>query len=103
MSYVKIEQNEDFTFSIAFTEKFYEVFEKYYKGGSYFNILFRLFGMLPQDFYHYVDAVYGASFKPSKFLMNFIHMSFKVKDNAIRFADEIDRRIKYCVDRGDFY
>ena len=101
--YTRIDQNEDFTYSIYFTDKFYEIFNKYYQKDSFFNILYQLFGMLPQDFYHYVGATYGASFKPSKILPNFIHMNFKIKNNAINFANEIDKRIKYCVDRGDFY
>lgn len=102
MNFTKINQNEDFSYSIFFNENFYKIFSPYYDGDSYFNILYRLFGMMPQDFYHYVGATYKAFFKPSAFLKNHIYMQFKVKELAAKFADEIDRRITYCVNRGDF-
>lgn len=102
MKYTRIVQNEDKSYSIYFDDDFYTIFYQYYEGDSYFNIVYRLFGLLPQDFYHYVGATYNAYFKPSKYVNGFIYTLFKEKKDAIKFANEIDKRIDYCVKRGDF-
>ena len=102
MKYTRIVQNEDKSYSVYFNDDFYTIFYQYYDGDSYFNVVYRLFGLLPQDFYHYIGATYHAYFKPSKYLSNFIYTLFKEKNDAIKFANEIDNRIEYCVKRGDF-
>lgn len=102
MTYFNIEQDGSFNYSLRFNDNFYKVFEPYYKGDSYWNLLYRLFGMLPQDFYHYVGATYHALFKPSPYVKTVIYMYFKKKEHAIQLANEIDKRINYCVERGDF-
>ena len=102
MSYTRIEQNPDKTYSLYFNDNFYTIFTPYYRSGSYYTILYRLFGLLPQDFYHYAGATYHATFKPSPHLKSNIYMLFSNKNDIMAFANEIDKRISYCVKRGDF-
>ena len=102
MSYTRIEQNDDKTYSIFFDDSFYKIFYQFYNGNSYFNVLYRLFGLLPQDFYHMVGARYNAIYKPSPYLKTLIYMQFKNKSDAIKFANEIDKRIDFYNNRGDF-
>ena len=101
MIYTRIEQMDDNLYSIYFTDKFYEIFRPYYTGGSYFNILYRIFGLLPQDFYHMIGKQYNAIFKPSTVLKNHIHTRFK-KEDALNLCKEIDARLQYCISREDF-
>ena len=95
MTFTLVEQNEDKTYSIKYSPKFYELFAPYYEGDSYHNVLYRLFGLLPQDFYHMVGAQYNAKFKPSITINTNIYTLFDKKTDAIAFANEIDRRITY--------
>lgn len=101
MVYTKLEQMDDNLYSIYFTDKFYTIFRPYYKDGSYFNILYRLFNLLPQDYYHMIGKEYNAIFKPSSVLKNHIYIRFK-KEDGIKLCAEIDRRLQYCIDREDF-
>ena len=98
--YFKVEQDND-VFDIKMTDKFYKLTSKYFND-SYFNIFYRLFNLLPKDFYYYVGFKYKAQFKKSQYLSNFIKMSFKEKENANEFCKELNRRFHYCVMRGDF-
>lgn len=99
--YFKIEQDENKNYEIKMTEKFYNYTQSFYKKDSYFNIFYRLFNLLPQDFYHYVGARYQAQFQKSKYIYH-IKMSFKMEQNAKDFCKELNRRFHYCVTRGDF-
>ena len=66
MRFVKARENKNNTYSLQFTTYFYDIFRPYItKGGSYYNILYRLFGMQPADFYHWLGATYNAVFKRS--------------------------------------
>lgn len=98
--YFKVEQDED-QFDIKMTDKFYKLALPYFHD-SYFNIMYRLFNLLPKDFYHYVGYKYHARFQKSKYLSNFIKMSFKEEKDANDFCKELNRRFQYCVTRGDF-
>ena len=98
--YFKVEQDEE-NFIIYMNDKFYEYCGKYSKNESFFNITYRLFNLLPKDFYHYVGYKYNASFKKCDFLY-FVKMFFKEKKDAQAFCKELNRRFQYCVDRGDF-
>ena len=98
--YFKVEQDND-NYIIMMTEKFYKYTLPYYND-SYFNIMYRLFNLLPKDFYHYVGFKYKAQFQKSKCLSNFVKMSFKKESDAKEFCKECDRRFHYCVERGDF-
>lgn len=102
MSYLTIEQNDDKTFSFHFSSNFYNIFTPYYRGGSYFNILYRLFGLLPQDFYHMLGAKYHATFVPSKLVKFVIYTKFSNKADIINFANEVDKRINYLIKSADF-
>lgn len=89
--FFKVEENDDKTYSIAFTDTFYKKMTPYYRGGSYWNVLYRLFNMLPQDFYHYVGFAYGASFKKSDCIRN-VRMLWNDKENAKKFCDDANKR-----------
>lgn len=102
MKYTIINQNEDKTYSIAFDEDFYKIFRPYYKGDSYFNILYRLYGLLPKNFYHYIGTKFNAHYKPSPYLHSLIYMYFTNKEDAINFADDIDYRLNYLVKKENF-
>ena len=98
--YFKVEQDND-NYIIMMIEKFYKYTLPYYND-SYFNIMYRLFNLLPKDFYHYVGFKYKAQFQKSKYLSNFVKMSFKKESDAKEFCKELNRRFHYCVERGDF-
>ena len=99
--YFKIEQDENKNYEIRMTEKFYNFTQSFYKKDSYFNIFYRLFNLLPKDFYHYVSVYYNAQFQKSKYIRH-IHMTFKNEKDAKNFCKELNRRFHYCVERGDF-
>ena len=101
MKYFKVERNEHEHFEVKLTEQFYELVYPFYKKDSYFNIFYRLFNLLPKDFYHYVGYKYHAVFQKSKYI-KFVKMMFKTKEEANVFCKEINRRLQYCVDREDF-
>lgn len=90
--YFYVEEN-DKIYSIRMTEEFYNLTYTYFHD-SYFNIFYRLFDLLPQDFYHYVGAKYHAYFKKSDCLANFVKMYFKNKVDAQNFCAEVNRRFQ---------
>ena len=98
--YFKVEQDND-VYVIMMTDKFYNYTLPYYND-SYNNIMYRLFNLLPKDFYHYIGYKYNAQFQKSKYLANFVKTSFKKKEDAENFCKECNRRFQYCVERGDF-
>lgn len=102
MSYTRIQINDDKTYSVFWSDAFYPLFHPYYIRGSYFNVMYRLFGLLPRDFYHYIGATYNATFRKSPVLANYIYVRFNKQSDAERFAAEVNHRIEYCVKRGDF-
>lgn len=102
MIYTMIDTYDNNTYHVRFTSEFINLFKPYCTRGSYINILYRLFGLLPQDFYHYLHNQYNASFQPNPYIKRHIRVQFKNKQDAIQFANEIDNRIKYFVNRGDF-
>lgn len=102
MTYTEIDTYDNGTFYVRFTHAYVDLFKEYCTGGTYTNILYRLFGLLPQDFYHYLNKQYNASFQPNPYVKRHIRIQFKNKNDAIQFANEIDKRIKYFVDKGDF-
>ena len=97
--YYRIEEYEG-KYYIKMTDKFYSLTVKYF-AHSYLNLMYRLFNMLPRDFYHYVGFVYNASFQKNKYI-NFINMFFEKEDDAKEFCKELNKRFQYCVDRKDF-
>lgn len=102
MIYTMIDTYENDTYYIRFTHEFINLFKQYCTGGSYVTILYRLFGLLPQDFYHYLNKEYNATFQPNPYIKRHIRVQFKNKTDVIKYANEIDKRIKYFIDRGDF-
>ena len=99
--YFKIEQDENKNYEVKMTEKFYEHAYPFYKKDSYFNIFYRLFNLLPKDFYHYIGVQYHAQFQKSKYI-RYVKMSFKKEEDAKDFCKELNRRFHYCIIRGDF-
>lgn len=102
MNFTEIRKDDDGTYRVYFNENFYSCFIAYYDGDSYFNIYYRLFGLPPKDFYHFLGAKYNAQFKRSSTTPNLIHHYFSKREDAIAFANEVDRRLNYCRSRGDF-
>ena len=102
MKLTRIVTNDDNTYSLYFDEDFYKYFNPYYVKSSYYNILYRIFGLLPQDFYHYIGATYNAQFKPSPIIKGFIYTQFKNKNDIIQFANEVDKRLTQIIKREDF-
>lgn len=101
MKYVKIEEVENM-YALYFTDAFYEIASPLYHNESYFNIYYRLFGLLPKDFYTYIGSEYHAIFIPCSFLQDFVYTRFKTKQDITIFAAEVDKRLQYFVNRGDF-
>ena len=99
--YFEIEQDKDKNYEIKMTDKFYNYMLPFYKKDSYFNIFYRLFNLLPKDFYHYIGTTYHAQFQRNKYI-RYVKMSFKDEKNAKKFFKELNRRFQYCVERGDF-
>lgn len=97
--YFYIEEDEN-KYSIKMTENFYKYTTPYFHQ-SYFNIMYRLFDLMPRDFYHYVGYTYHAVFQKSKYI-NFIHMYFENINDAKQFCKELNLRFQYCVDREYF-
>lgn len=96
MKYIKVEESFGGGYELFFTNEFYKVFSPYYNHkNSYFNMMFKVFGLLPQDFYHYVGSNYGASFRPHKYVKKHITMFWEDKKKATLFAQEVDKRITY--------
>ena len=98
--YFKIVE-EDKKYFIKMTDNFYHFTTKFYKKDSYFNIFYRLFNLLPQDFYHYVGYKYNAFFQRSS-CITFVKIFFNCEKDAREFCKELNRRFDYCVKRGDF-
>ena len=97
--YFRIEEDEN-KYSIKMTENFYKYTTPYFHQ-SYFNIMYRLFDLMPRDFYHYVAYTYHAVFQKSKYI-KFIHMYFENINDAKQFCKELNSRFQYCVDREYF-
>ena len=97
--YFYIEEDEN-KYSIKMTENFYKYTTPYFHQ-SYFNIMYRLFNLMPRDFYHYVGYTYHKIIKKSKYI-NFIHMYFENINDAKQFCKELNSRFQYCVDREYF-
>lgn len=89
-------------YTIVMTDDFYKYCQPLYEKGSYFNIVYRLFGLLPQDFYHYVGYKYNAFFMKSDSLKNYVKMFFKTKKDVDELVKELNRRFDYCVKNGYF-
>ena len=102
MKYVFIDTYEDGTYQVGYERDLIELFQNYCTGGTYHTIIYRLFGLLPQDFYHYLAQEYHAIFQRSPYLKSYIRVKFSKQTDAIRFAQEIETRLKYFIDRGDF-
>lgn len=92
MKYFIIDKEEDNTYTIWFSDAFYKLFHPYYKGGSYWNVMYRLWGLKPRDFYHYCGFKYNAYFKPSDCIRH-VKMFFLDKKSAETFCEEAERRI----------
>lgn len=93
MKYFDCQKEEDNTFSICFTDAFYKLFSPYYKGRSYWNIMYRLWGLMPRDFYHYCGFTYNAYFKPSDCIRH-VKMFFLNKKDAENFCRDTERRLE---------
>lgn len=91
-NFFEVIQDEDKKFIIFFTEAFYNKMTPYYRGDSYFNVLYRLFGLLPQDFYHYCGFTYKAQYRPIESIRH-VYMYWTNKSDAEAFCQEINSRL----------
>ena len=68
---------------------------------SYEYLLIRLFGLMPSDFFHYIQSEYGARLihKKNEWWVLF---DFPNAVDAKKFADECNRRFDLCVKEGYF-
>ena len=102
MKYFFAEDNCDGTYGIKMTKEFYNYMYPHFNNLPYFRIAYQLFGLLPQDFYHYVGAHYHAHFKKSDCLENLILMFFKNKADCEALCTELDNRFQRAVDEKMF-
>lgn len=91
-NFFEIAQDENKNFVLSFTDTFYKKMSPYYRGDSYCNVLYRLFGLLPQDFYHYCGITYAAQFRPSESIRH-VQMYWTDKNNAEKFCKEANLRM----------
>ena len=96
--YFKVEQDND-VYVIMMTDKFYNYTLPYYND-SYNNIMYRLFNLLPKDFYHYIGFKYKAQFKKSQYLSNFVKMSFKRKESENAWNHIKNKGSALCCSSG---
>lgn len=95
-SFFKVEQNEQKEWELAFTPTFYDTMLPYYRGDSYWNVVYRLFGLLPQDFYHYCGYTYKALFRPSTNI-RYVYMYWTDKEGAGTLCRELNRRMEVAL------
>lgn len=107
--YVNFESNPfsvDKTYRITLTKEVYDYVvdmkpawgEKVF---SYEYLLINLFGLMPSDFFQFIQAEYGARLihKRNEWWVLF---EFPNAADAKRFADECNRRFDLCVKEGYF-
>lgn len=87
--------------AIRMTDEFYEFFsarnlDKETPHFSFFNIFFRLYGLMPKDFFQYISATYSATImvRPS----GAIRFYFTKQTNADDFIHDANARMRYLVD-----
>ena len=101
-NYTKLEQYDNGTYGIFFNDAFSDLFAKYCTSGSYFTIVFRLFGLLPYDFFQWCAREFNATFEPNPYIKTHIRMQFKNKSDALKLCAKINARINYYVEQGRF-
>lgn len=102
-NYTKLEQWDNGPYQIYFSDNFYDLFTPYYKPcGSYFNVMYRLFGLLPHEFFQWCAREFNAIVEPNPYIKSHIRMCFKNKNDANRLCKEINTRINYYVEQGRF-
>ena len=73
----------------------------YNKTFSYSWLIISLFGLKPNDFFHYIQFKYQAVIQSSKnSIYKIVYFPSVVK--AYDFANEVERRFKLCIDEGYF-
>lgn len=73
----------------------------YDKTFSYGWLIISLFGIKPNDFFHYIQFKYQAEIQTSKnSIYKIVYFPSVVK--AYDFAKEVEHRFKLCIDEGHF-
>ena len=98
--YFYCEKESNNLYTIRMKGAFYKVLGRC-ECGSYYNIIPRLFDLLPQDYYHYVAATYNAKLIKSVYF-SAIYIYFSTLEDAKALCSELNRRFEICVSRGDF-
>lgn len=68
---------------------------------SYHQIIIGLFGLRPNDYFHYIASKYNATISTSKG-SRWKTVSFSNLKDANDFATECNKRFDYCVKQGYF-
>lgn len=103
--YYIIENWKDSTgdyFVVGMTNNFYRIMNKYYDGGSYHDVCFRLFGLLPGEYYKYISATYGAKLRRYDNSQRYVRVLFSNRNEAQALIKELNERMSYCVKMGFF-
>lgn len=88
---------EDNNFHIHFTDELYAKLRPFYDNSgrnSYFSLYFRMFGLLPYNFFQYVQVTFHARIKLDK-VLHFSAFSFPAKNDAEAFVTELEKRITW--------
>lgn len=95
-SFFEVKQNEKKEWELAFTSTFYDTMLPYYRGDSYWNVVYRLFGLLPQDCYHYCGFTYNALFRPSDSIRH-VYMYWTDKESAEALCRDLNKRMEAAL------
>lgn len=88
---------EDNYYHICFTDDLYDKLRPFYNPAgmnSYFNLFYRLFGLLPNNFFQYIQVTFNAKIKIDKPLQ-FVTFYFQTKSEAEKFITELNRRMAW--------
>lgn len=102
IKYFEVQCENKQVYTVEFTAPLYEFFKGSYvngAGSSYKNIYYRLFGLLPYDYFHYIAFTYKAKFK--KMSIRWMKTYFENKTDAERFANECNKRMNNALRRKD--
>lgn len=83
-------------YTVRLSNEFYKYVTPYYKGDSYWNIVYRLYNLLPYDFYHYISSVYHAHYRKMDKIRWFKILFYDKKD-CEAFCRDLNTRMEYCV------
>lgn len=63
---------------------------------SYNNVFFRLYLLMPYDFFKFISAEYGATLIAK--YNSYVHWYFKTKKEAVNFCQDCNARMRCLID-----